>query len=291
MVGKQTIGINDPNRELLLLLRSMRLKFESLIPEWKPRQLLSLPDAVIRVCKSKDNLRRNDVMDTLETLSPFLSGSPRFRLKWSKDADTWRKDFEMHWSDQTHIPGRSSSIYWRKVDDEESKVSMIKECIKVFISDRLLLIIDHLEDKSEGFQREIGNFIKSHGIQKWKIGSYSGFICRPYEPNSVLVLRDRLVIGCDATIPLDFYRSCETASTVILLPEAHEVGKLEEAGLSEVNAEAYINFHNIKLPLEKAELCNEGEKGNATQSKKGKEGKQRKKWKKGKKGKKGKGRR
>uniref|UniRef100_J3N0H3 Uncharacterized protein n=1 Tax=Oryza brachyantha TaxID=4533 RepID=J3N0H3_ORYBR len=261
--------MEDPNRDLFLLLRSLRVHFQSLVTVWKPRELLSLTDSFIRETDGHVVLLRDIAKKNLEKWSDFLSGHTCFRLSSTKVVTDLEKKFEKKSNEQTRPPGVST--YWVMVDNDESKIKKLSEILDKFRSDFVMLYIDCLEEKAESFQRVIADIYHDKGSRKWQTGSCSIFLCNQNEFGTRLSGRNRLDIVLDATVPVDLFYPLEhgRSSTRVVFAWADQLHRLIKAGVDELNAEAYIDFHNIKLtPVKKH--GNEGKK--VTLMKEGKEG-------------------
>lgn len=80
--GEYEIKVDDPNRSLFLFLRSLRGRFESLTPVWKPRELLLIPDRLVSMVDDPLISSNRLVLSILEKTVPILS-QPQFRISWS----------------------------------------------------------------------------------------------------------------------------------------------------------------------------------------------------------------
>uniref|UniRef100_A0A0E0FYN9 RNase H type-1 domain-containing protein n=1 Tax=Oryza nivara TaxID=4536 RepID=A0A0E0FYN9_ORYNI len=214
--GEYEIKVDDPNRSLFLFLRSLRGRFESLTPVWKPRELLLIPDRLVSMVDD-----------------PLISNKRDGGKQISNTTN------EIKESDESE-----DSICWVKADDEEAEIASFLEIMKTFSAHRLLIVVDNFEDKSPHYQKLIKDLSQKF-YTCWMSKEGSVTIMKCDSSNTEEEETKRLVVMFGGTMALDEYIHQKNLCTVVLV-KTSEIKLLRDAGIEEISAKTLLSFRNIK---------------------------------------------
>ncbi|KAL6838525.1 hypothetical protein ACP4OV_031770 [Aristida adscensionis] len=156
MDGGSSIDLSaDPDNLCYLLQSEMRKQFEHLVPLLKPRELLYIPDQILRSVKQITSGDLDDtVNEVVKDFSTNIAGMPVFQILQHSETNRTIKYLKKVCQGYVHFP---KSTFYLKVDPD-SRFKKVAELIELFKPSKMSFVVERFQEKSESFQKEIINY-------------------------------------------------------------------------------------------------------------------------------------
>ncbi|CAN6167519.1 unnamed protein product [Urochloa humidicola] len=229
--GSATIKINDPDCGTYLLLCSMPQKFTKLVAVLKPRELMFLPDQLLRL----DGLPRAILDEALKLQSAYLRGCPLFSIKHNHRTSGIIKKFAhfLKKKESQNYNYTNDTIFFCKVR-RGHKIDEFQRLRRALEPNSVEVVFD----SSKSQPQELTGLMS---------GATMKSISETTMSFQAEVSTDRkqrsLVVVWDISVPKADYDRKD--SCTIILAEDTELQEMKKRGISEINPSTYYHLNRV----------------------------------------------
>ncbi|KAM3294459.1 hypothetical protein ACQJBY_037383 [Aegilops geniculata] len=154
--GELEIGRHHEHRDFYLMLRSMKAKFDKLIPMWKPRELMAIADDLAKLTVDLELPSYPKLAQ--QQWEHHLKGRPLFRIRRTKDANTIVKNFDDIELDDSY--GKNGNFVFFVEVKEDQKFDCLVGLKQSLNPSELKVFINDIHLKSDSFLNEFGEVVE-----------------------------------------------------------------------------------------------------------------------------------